>query len=57
MITQALSLRKLIVSGFIDNPTAYRLIDQFTNCGLLREITGAKRGKLYLFQPYLDLFK
>ena len=38
-------------------PTAYRLIDRFVDCGLLREITGAKRGKLYLFHTYLALFK
>lgn len=41
----------------ISNPTAYRLIDRFTDCGLLKEITGAKRGKLYLFDSYLSLFK
>jgi len=41
----------------ISNPTAYRLISQFTQNGLLREITGAKRGKLYLFHSYLALFK
>ncbi len=37
--------------------TAYSLIERFVNCGLLREITGAKRGKLYLFDPYLKLFR
>ena len=36
--------------------TAYTLIERFVTCGLLREITGAKRGKLYLFDPYLKLF-
>lgn len=41
----------------ISTPTAYRLIDRFVDCGLLREMTGAKRGKLYLFHPYLALFK
>lgn len=37
--------------------TAYTLIDRFVSAGLLREITGAKRGKLYLFEPYLKLFR
>ncbi len=37
--------------------TAYTLIERFVTCGLLREITGAKRGKLYLFDPYLKLFR
>lgn len=40
----------------VSPPTAYKLIERFTDCGLLREITGAKRGKLYLFDPYLKLF-
>jgi Fic family protein len=37
--------------------TAYSLIERFVRCGILREITGAKRGKLYLFDPYLHLFR
>ncbi|MEO7099603.1 MAG: Fic family protein [Luteolibacter sp.] len=37
--------------------TAYSLIERVVGCGLLREITGAKRGKLYLFEPYLKLFR
>ena len=37
--------------------TAYTLIERFVSCGLLREITGAKRGKLYLFDPYVKLFR
>lgn len=37
--------------------TAYSLIERFVKCGILREITGAKRGKLYLFDPYLYLFR
>ncbi|MGB0776215.1 MAG: Fic family protein [Akkermansiaceae bacterium] len=41
----------------VSSPTAYRLIERFVDCGLLREITGAKRGKLYIFHPYLALFK
>ncbi len=41
----------------VSAPTAYKLIDVFTAKGLLREITGAKRGKLYLFDPYLKLYR
>lgn len=37
--------------------TAYSLINRFVDCGILRETTGAKRGKLYLFDPYLRLFR
>lgn len=38
-------------------PTVYKLLERFRTEGLLVEITGAKRNKLFLFQPYLNLFK
>lgn len=38
-------------------PTAYKLIDRFMEVDLLREITGAKRGRLFLFLPYISIFK
>jgi Fic family protein len=41
----------------ISPATAYSLIGRFVDQGILREITGAKRGKLYLFEPYLQLFR
>lgn len=37
--------------------TAYSLIGRFVNCGILREITGARRDKRYLFDSYLNLFR
>lgn len=41
----------------VSAPTAYRLIGCFVENGLLREITGAKRDRLFLFDPYLNLFQ
>jgi len=38
-------------------PTAYRIIECFADAGLLREMTGAQRGRTYLFEPYIDLFR
>lgn len=38
-------------------PTAYKLIERFVENGLLKEITGAKRGKFYVFEPCLALFR
>lgn len=38
-------------------PTVYKLLERFRTEGLLIEITGAKRNKLFIFQPYLNLFK
>lgn len=37
--------------------SAYKLIADLERLGLLREITGGKRGKRYAFEPYLKLFR
>ncbi len=36
--------------------TAYNLIADLEKTGILKEITGAQRNKLYSFEPYLRLF-
>jgi len=40
----------------ITHPTANALLRDFIRLGLLREITGASRHRLYVFETYLDLF-
>lgn len=37
--------------------SAYRLIADLEQFGILKEVTGAKRGKMYVFEAYLKLFK
>lgn len=37
-------------------PSSYRLIADMEGLGILREITGAKRGRIYQFDRYLNLF-
>ena len=37
-------------------PSVYKLIDELENLEILTEITGAKRGKIYLFREYTKLF-
>ncbi len=39
------------------DPTAYKYIDAFRKLGILEEITGKKKNRLYVFRRYLDLFK
>jgi Fic family protein len=37
--------------------SAYKLIANLEQFGILKEITGGKRGRMYLFDAYLKLFK
>lgn len=37
-------------------PSVYKLIDDLEAMGILNEITGAKRGKTYMFKEYINLF-
>ncbi|MFK7750539.1 MAG: Fic family protein, partial [Kordia sp.] len=41
----------------LSSPSVYKLIDELEKLEILKEITGAKRGKLYLFREYTKLFK
>jgi Fic family protein len=38
------------------NVSSYKLISDLEELKILKEITGAQRGRLYIFQDYLDLF-
>lgn len=38
-------------------PSIYTLIDELEKLEIIEEITGGKRGKLYLFKDYIKLFK
>jgi Fic family protein len=40
----------------LSSPSVYKLIDELENLDILKEITGAKRGKMYLFRDYTKLF-
>jgi len=37
--------------------TAYKIIDDMVALGILKEITGGKRGKIYTFDKYIKLFQ
>jgi Fic family protein len=41
----------------ISAASAYKLIADLEQFGILKEITGGKRGKIYAFAAYLQLFK
>jgi len=41
----------------ITHPSAAALVRDFQNAGILKEITGFKRNRLFVFEDYINLFK
>lgn len=41
----------------LSSPSVYKLIEALEKLEILTEITGAKRGKIYLFREYTKIFK
>lgn len=44
------------ISG-ISMPSAYKLIGVMEEIGILKEVTGGQRGRVYVFEDYIKLFK
>lgn len=40
----------------ISNASAYTLISSLEKCGILSEVTGSKRGRIYILKKYFDIF-
>jgi len=61
-VLSALFQRPLVNVNYIGRvldvsfPTANRLVARFEELGLLREVTGQKRSRLFRYEPYLRLF-
>jgi Fic family protein len=61
-LLSALFQRPVVNVGYVADrleiafPTANRLVARFEDLGLLREITGQRRSRLYRYEPYLALF-
>ncbi|QGY44172.1 Fic family protein [Maribellus comscasis] len=41
----------------ISMPSAYKLINSLEKLGILNEVTGGQRGRIYVFDEYLSLFR
>jgi len=41
----------------IKNPNALRLVNKFVRLGILKEITGKKRNRVFAYQRYINLFE
>lgn len=50
-------VNKVVKETGLSNPSAYKLLNDLEGLKILKEITGGKRGKLYVFSEYLDIFK
>ncbi len=53
-ITDAQKVREITELSL---PTVYKLLDELENMGIIEEVTGGKRGKIYLFEEYVALFR
>jgi len=51
-----ISVRDAIEITDLSQPAANRLVNDLTEAGVLREITGRKRDRLFRFDSYLELF-
>ncbi len=47
---------KVTIDG-VSNKTVRRLVDQFEKEGMLKEISGRQRDRVYIFAKYLQLFE
>lgn len=41
----------------LSSPSVYKLLEELENLDILKEITGAKRGKIFFFPDYINLFQ
>jgi Fic family protein len=58
LYTQPIADSQDVVDAFsISLPTANRLIEDFVRLGILREITGFKRNRVFVFSKYVKLFE
>lgn len=51
-----INVKKVAELTQVSPPSAYKLVHDLEQLGILKEMTGAKRGKQYWFYEYLNLF-
>jgi len=52
-----INVRKVATLTELSPPSAYTLVNKLEQLSILKEITGAKRGKNYMFEDYINLFR
>lgn len=51
-----LDAQKVVELTGVSYATAYRIITEMENYGILKEISGGNRGRLFVYKEYIDLF-
>ncbi|MDP4189538.1 MAG: Fic family protein [Bacteroidota bacterium] len=52
-----INAEKVSKIAMISYPSAYKLMGDLVRLGILKEVTGARRGKEYIFEQYVKLFQ
>ena len=47
---------KIVEITTVSQATAYKILEELVSMDILKEITGGKRGKIYVFNQYIKLF-
>lgn len=47
---------KIVTITTVSQPTAYKILEELVSMNILKEVTGGKRGKVYVFDQYIKLF-
>ena len=47
---------KIVDITGVSQATAYKILEELVRMDILKEITGGKRGKVYVFKNYIKLF-
>lgn len=56
-VRPVISADKVSEIAEISMPSSYKLISSLEKIGILREMTGGQRGRMYAFENYLALFR
>lgn len=51
-----LNATKIVQITTVSQATAYKILEELVSMDILKEVTGGKRGKVYVFDQYIKLF-
>lgn len=51
-----LNATKIVQITTVSQATAYKILEELVSMDILKEVTGGKRGKIYVFDHYIKLF-